>query len=165
VDIGRSVATTPARKLVFVNGHGGNVAMLGVALREIRRRFGLMTFTMPALRVPDDPDLPAAEEGLGIHGGWAETSAVMHLRPELVHPEFFAANVPPGLGHYRHIGFNGKPIAFGWLSDDFGPSGVIGDPTTANAEAGARIFEFSRAQTLAGLQEIGRFSLPPRPGL
>ena len=35
-DIGRCVATTPARRLVFLNGHGGNSALLNVANREIR---------------------------------------------------------------------------------------------------------------------------------
>ena len=165
VDIGRSVATTPARKIVFLNGHGGNVAMLGVAVREIRRRFGLMTFAMPAMRVPDDPELPSSEEGLGIHGGWAETSAVMHLRPDLVRPELFAANVPPGMSGYEQIGFNGKPVAFGWLSDDFGPSGIVGDPTTASAAAGDRIIKHSTAEGLAALAEIDRFTLPPRSRL
>ena len=43
-DIGRSVATLPARKLVFFNGHGGNSALLGVANRELRLQYGLMTF-------------------------------------------------------------------------------------------------------------------------
>ncbi|MET1005972.1 MAG: creatininase family protein, partial [Propionibacteriaceae bacterium] len=47
VDLGRSVAATPARRLVFMNGHGGNSALLQVANRELRRQFGLATFTMP----------------------------------------------------------------------------------------------------------------------
>ena len=40
-DIGRCVAMTPARKLVFFNGHGGNSAVLGVANREVRLAYGL----------------------------------------------------------------------------------------------------------------------------
>ena len=43
-DIGRCVATTAARRLVFFNGHGGNSALVGVANREIRLAHGLMTF-------------------------------------------------------------------------------------------------------------------------
>ena len=43
-DIGRCVAMTDARKLVFMNGHGGNSALVGVANREIRLSHGLMTF-------------------------------------------------------------------------------------------------------------------------
>ena len=161
VDLGRSVAGTPARKLVFLNGHGGNVAMLGVALREIRKRFGLMTFAMPAMRVPADPDAPD-EDGIGIHGGWAETSMVMHLRADLVRSDHLVRNVPAGLGDYEQIGFNGKPVAFGWLSDDFGPLGIVGDATTASADAGKRIFEHSVGEAVSALAEVGHFQLPAR---
>jgi creatinine amidohydrolase len=43
-DIGRCVAMTPARRLVFMNGHGGNSALVAVANRELRLKHGLMTF-------------------------------------------------------------------------------------------------------------------------
>src|SRR5262245_18536224 len=43
-DIGRCVATTPAQRLVFLNGHGGNSALLNVANREVRLAHRLMTF-------------------------------------------------------------------------------------------------------------------------
>lgn len=72
VDLGRSVAATPARKLVFMNGHGGNSALLQVAVRELRRRFGLVTFAMPAgiqragTGAPDGSG-GADELGFGIH--------------------------------------------------------------------------------------------------
>jgi len=164
VDLGRSVATTPARKLVFLNGHGGNVALLQVANRELRRRFGLQTFTMPAMRVragsgaAGEPE----EHGLGIHGGYSETSIVMHLRPDLVHEDRFVTTLPLEFADYEHIGFNGKAVTFGWLSDDFGPHGIVGDPTSASADAGKRMFEESIDAGLEALQEIDRFSLPPR---
>ena len=35
-DLGRSLATTAAKTLVFVNGHGGNSALLQVASRDLR---------------------------------------------------------------------------------------------------------------------------------
>jgi creatinine amidohydrolase len=159
-DLGRSVSLTPATKIVFVNGHGGNAALLQVANRELRRLFGLQTFTMPATRssagsgTDGEPD----ELGMGIHAGYAETSVVMHLRPDLVHEELFERNVPEHLAGFEHIGFNGYPVSFGWLSNDFGPSGVVGDPTGATAAAGAAMFEKSVEQTAAAFGEIARFS-------
>ena len=159
VDIGRSVATTPARTLVFVNGHGGNVALLNVANRELRRRFGIRTFFMPAGLTPATGGGGGREDehGLGIHAGFAETSVVMHLRPDLVDETLFARNVPEHIAEFRHIAFNGKPVTFGWLSDDFGPSGVIGDPTGSNAEAGAELFEGAVSFVTEALDEISRF--------
>jgi creatinine amidohydrolase len=166
VDLGRSVAGTPARRLVFVNGHGGNTALLGVANRELRRRFGLRTFSMAAGGVraaaagaDGEPD----ELGMGIHAGFGETSLVLHLRPDLVDMSLAERNVPEHLADLRHVGFNGYPVQFGWLSDDFGPSGVVGDPTGATAERGAVVFQDAVRAAVGALHEIASFhpSEPP----
>ncbi|MDQ4138543.1 MAG: creatininase family protein [Actinomycetota bacterium] len=165
VDLGNAVASTPARKLVFLNGHGGNTALLQVANRELRRRFGLTTFSMPAgvqsagKGGGSEPD----ELGFGIHAGYSETSVVLHLRPDLVDLTRAERNVPEHLGRFRHIGFNGRPVAFGWTSDDFGTSGVIGDPTDASAQAGARMFERGVDFAVECLTEIAAFSFAPIP--
>jgi creatinine amidohydrolase len=164
-DLGRSVAMTPAPKIVFMNGHGGNIALLQVAVRQLRRMFGLQTFVMPAMRIAagSGQDGEPDEFGQGIHGGFAETSAVMYLRPDLVDASLFERNVPEYMAGFEQIGFNAKPVSFGWISNDFGPSGVIGDPTGANAEAGRRGFDASIKLAVEALHEIDRFSLPPRP--
>jgi creatinine amidohydrolase len=65
-DIGRSVAMLPARKLVFVNGHGGNSALLNVANRELRLKYGLMTFLAhPGFPVDQGGTAPESELGMG----------------------------------------------------------------------------------------------------
>ncbi|SDT33827.1 creatinine amidohydrolase [Friedmanniella luteola] len=160
VDLGRSVAATPARKLVFMNGHGGNTALLQVANRELRRRFGLVTFSMPAgIQTAGTGGGDGADElGLGIHAGHGETSLVLHVRPDLVHMDRAERHVPEHLAELRYLGINGKPVSFGWLSDDFDDSGVIGDPTQATAEAGKAIFEASVAGSVAALHEIAAFA-------
>jgi creatinine amidohydrolase len=163
VDLGRSVAAAGARKLVFLNGHGGNTALLQVAVREIRRQTGLQTFAMPALVAgaerPNGEGLD--ERGLGIHGGASETSILLHLRPDLVDLSLAERSVPTHLADLEYIGFNAKPVSFGWLSNDFGPSGVIGDPTQASAAYGHSLYEFSVRQAVNSLAEIASFR--PRP--
>ena len=160
VDIGRSVAATPARKLVFLNGHGGNVALLQVANRELRRRFGLQPFTMPAgiQQAGRGTDGEPDELGFGIHAGFAETSIVLHLAPELVDESVFSRTVPEHLAGFSLLGFNNRPVTFGWLSNDFGPSGVIGDPTGASAAAGERLVGDAVDFAVAALGEIDRYS-------
>lgn len=162
VDLGRSVAGTGARKLVFVNGHGGNTALLGVAVRELRRQFGLATFSMAAgmVRAGTGQEGEPDELGMGIHAGYGETSLVLHLRPDLVDLGLAERNVPEQLAKLEYIGFNGYPVSFGWTSDDFGPSGVIGDPTGANAAAGERMFTASVARVVGALGEITAFEMP-----
>jgi creatinine amidohydrolase len=159
-DVGRSVARLPTRRLAFVNGHGGNSSLLQVALRELRIAHGLQTFLLHPSVPPDQGGASTRlEQGMGIHGGQGETSLLLHLRPDLVDMGRAARHVPEGLAGHRHVRFGG-PVAFGWTSDDFGPSGVIGDPTGASAERGKRQFERIVATMGEALAEVARFSLP-----
>lgn len=156
VAIGRGVAATPARTLVFYNGHGGNVALLQVALRELRTRFGLRTFLLNVAIPAGDTEL-----GFGIHGGHGETSLLMHLRPDLVDLTDAVDATPAHLARYERIGFAGAPVQFGWTSDDFGTAGVIGDPTGANAAHGADLAVQLVAEGVASLAEIATFQPGP----
>lgn len=161
-DIGRCVATTPARRLVFMNGHGGNSALLGVANRELRLAHGLMTFLAhPSLPPDQGGESGSGELGMGIHGGIDETSLMLHLAPETVDMSSATRNVPEHLADNRHVRFGGS-VGFGWLSDDFGPDGHIGDPTGATAEHGAAIFGAAVDAFCEALGEIAAFDLPTR---
>lgn len=107
-DIGRSLATTPARKLAFLNGHGGNSSLLNVACRELRLHHGFETFLLHPSVPPDQGGASTAEElGMGIHGGLGETSLMLHLRPELVRMDLAARNVPEHLAENDHVKFGG----------------------------------------------------------
>lgn len=152
VDIGRSVANTPAKTIVFFNGHGGNIALLQVALRELRRRFGLRTFLMGV-----GIQAGAEEQGFGIHGGHEETSMILHLRPDLVDMSKADRWIPEHMADLEQIKFNGGAVSFGWLSNDFGPAGVIGDATAASAEHGAIAHERAVRRGVEALAEIASF--------
>lgn len=96
-ELAERVAAMGVRRLVFLNGHGGNSTMLNVACREARRRHGLLTFLThpfppPAYSPPSDVD--TGELGMGIHGGHDETSVMLHLRPDLVQLDRASRNVP-----------------------------------------------------------------------
>jgi creatinine amidohydrolase len=162
-DLGRSLATLPTRRLAFVNGHGGNTQLLLVANRELRLHHGLMTFLLHPAVPPDSggtavtPELIDTELGMGIHAGRDETSLLLHLRPDLVDMSLATRHVPESLAARTHVRFGGD-VSFGWSSSDFGPSGVIGDPTAATAERGKDIFEAMVATLGASLAEVATFS-------
>jgi len=159
-DIGRCVTATPARKLVFFNGHGGNSALVNVANRELRLAHNLMTFLAHPGVPPDQGGASPAEElGMGIHGGLDETSLMLHLAPELVDLSAGQRNVPEALANNAHVRFGGS-VSFGWLSNDFGPVGHIGDPSNATAERGADIFAGAVNTLVMALREINSFELP-----
>ncbi len=158
-DLGRSVARTPARKLVIFNGHGGNTALVAVANRELRLAHGLMTFLAHPSLPPDQGGPSAASElGMGIHGGADETALMLHLAPDLVDMDSASRNVPERLASNRFVRFGG-PVGFGWTSRDFGPSGHIGDPTVATASRGAELYGTAVDALCGALAEIAAFEL------
>jgi creatinine amidohydrolase len=156
-DIGRSVAATPARKLLFINGHGGNSALTAMMNREIRLKYGLQTF-LAHPHMPADQGGSSSENelGMGIHGGMDETSVMLHLRPDLVDMSLAVRRVPEKLAKNQHVRFGGR-VAFGWLSNDFFADGHIGDPTGANAEIGQRMFDACVDTLTETLREISAF--------
>ncbi len=157
-DLGRCVATTPAQRLVFLNGHGGNSALLNVANRELRLAHGLMTFLAHPGVPPDQGGTsPADELGMGVHGGTDETSLMLHLAPHLVQMSRAERRVPEAIAGNRYVHFGGL-VSFGWMSNDFFPDGYIGDPTSATAELGKQLFEGAVRVFGEALREISVFN-------
>ena len=156
-DIGRCIATTPARRVLFLNGHGGNSALLQVANRELRVRHGLKTFLAhPHMPADQGGSSAAGELGMGIHGGTDETSVMLHLRPDLVDMSKAVRRVPEKLAQNKHVRFGGS-VPFGWLSNDFFPEGHIGDPTGATSDLGAAMFATAVNTLGEVLGEVSRF--------
>jgi len=160
-DIGRCVAESGARRIVFLNGHGGNSTLLNVVCRELRLSYDLMTFLVhpfvPPAYSPPDPDAAnSVELGMGIHGGLDETSVMLHLRPDDVDMSKALRNVPEWMAEHEHVKFGGS-VQFGWLSNDFGEHGHIGDPTGATAERGAQLFNESVSFIIEQLRDIVGF--------
>jgi len=156
-DIGRSVASTAAKKIMFINGHGGNSALVAMMNRELRLKYGLQTFLAhPHMPADQGGSSGESELGMGVHGGVDETSVMLHLRPELVDMSLAVRRVPEGLASNEQVKFGGR-VAFGWLSNDFFPEGHIGDPTGASAELGARMFAGAVDALGVAMKEISRF--------
>jgi len=156
-DLGRCVAATPVRKLVFLNGHGGNSALVAMANRELRLQFGLETFLAhPSMPADQGGGSAPSELGMGIHGGAEETSLMLHLRPDLVDMSKAVRAVPEHLADNEMVRFGGS-VAFGWLSNDFGDHGHIGDPTAATAAHGKVLVDGAIRAFVEVLHEVSTF--------
>ncbi len=148
-EIGESVYRAGFRKLLIVNGHGGQPQVMEISARELRLRHGdfivVPSFTW---RVPNVAGkyLSEREKKLAMHAGHAETAIVMALAPETVHMERAVANYPPEFPS-KLLSPDGRP-ACAWSARDFGPSGIIGDPLPATPEQGKAILD-SLAQSWA----------------
>ena len=73
IEIGESVARAGCRKLVFVNSHGGNVAVIAAVARELRVRHRMLAVNAAWSAFGYPPGMFTSRElAHGIHGGDAE---------------------------------------------------------------------------------------------
>ena len=88
--IGGQLAAAGFQRLVLFNGHGGQIALLQVAARQLRAAHPSLG-VLPCF-LWSGPDglsslIPEPERHQGLHAGQAETSLMLQLQPELVGPE------------------------------------------------------------------------------
>lgn len=161
--IGESVWRAGFRKLLIVNGHGGQPQVLELAALALRERHGdIIVVPKFVWRVPHVAGryLSERERRSAMHAGHAETALMLALAPELVQMEHAQAHYLPAFDSPL-LAPNGRP-ACGWVTSDFGPSGVIGDPTGATAEQGHAILD-SLAQSWAqAITELHALRWPVR---
>jgi creatinine amidohydrolase/Fe(II)-dependent formamide hydrolase-like protein len=93
-EIGACVARAGVKKLLLLNGHGGNVAVMDIVARELRQHHGLLVYSSSWFSLPQPPEVQALfsaeEQRFGIHGGAVETSMMLHLAPATVRMEHAA---------------------------------------------------------------------------
>lgn len=165
--IGRSVARSGMRRLVFLNAHGGNVPVLQTAIRALRLEEGLFCVSAGWLSMGYPEGLiPAQEQRDGIHAGLVETAAMLHLRPDLVRMErardFVPASraVAEGNEVLRLLG----PVAAGWAMRDLNPEGAAGNAAAATAEIGRRLVEHAATRYARLLDEVALHDIPFEAG-
>ena len=117
VELGRS-ACRFARRLVLVNGHGGNVGALRAAVALLRSEGRDVAW------------FPCGVPGADAHAGHHETGVMLALAPDTVRPDLAA---PGNTAPLREL----MPAIGAGSVRDVSPSGVLGDPTGATAGEGA----------------------------
>ena len=155
-ELGACVARAGVKKLLLLNGHGGNVAAMDIVARELRQRHGLLTYSASWFSLP----LPDAVQGLfsaqehrfGIHGGEIETSMMLHLAPQTVHMEEardWRSTSQDRAAVHAILG-NGRSAKMGWAIEDYHPAGAVGNAAAATATKGQAVVQ-AAGQALAHL--------------
>lgn len=129
VELGRSAARWAAR-LVFVNGHGGNLPTLVDAVTLLRSEGR------------DAGWFPCAPGG-DAHAGRTETSLMLAVDPALVRPGAAAGNPAPLDELLRAMRVGGVAAV--------STNGVLGDPAGASAAEGERLLATMVAQLVAAV--------------
>lgn len=162
VQTGASVGRAGIRRIVFLNAHGGNVPVLQIVIRRLRVEQGMFAVSAGWLSMGYPEGIVSDEEMRdGIHGGFVETAAMLHLRPDLVDMSRAADFVPASRGVaedndvLRLLG----PVSAGWAMQDLHPLGAAGNAMAADAEAGRRIVEHAAARYARLVEEVARHDI------
>ncbi|CAN5199011.1 mycofactocin biosynthesis peptidyl-dipeptidase MftE [soil metagenome] len=141
IELVRSLSTWAGR-VVFVNGHGGNVPSLVAAVTQLIAEGHSVSW------------VPCGAPGSDAHAGRAETSLLLLLEPHAVD----VGRAEPG---------NTAPLAELLPAMNHGgvasvsPNGVLGDPTGASATEGEELFE----QIVSGVHDRLMRGAPDARGL
>jgi creatinine amidohydrolase len=158
-DIARGVKDAGFRRLVLLNSHGGNRAILDTIARDIRAEFNLMVFSVfPPALAPDPLETTELEKKFGIHAGDWETSVMLALAPELVKMDLANSSFPDFQAEHLTLTTSGSSVA--WLTRDWNATGTWGDATVATAERGLARLEPVVAKLALVLEEIASFEVP-----
>jgi creatinine amidohydrolase len=147
------------RRIVLLNGHGGNIVPAGQAIFEARQRYRersdllLLAATYWSLgSKPQAADPSLSQDKMGHACEW-ETSMMLHLAADLVGDLSEIAAVSARMPF--------DPASQGWVTQDRSEAGHIGDPARATAAKGQTLFRVFSDDVAAFLERVvawdGRF--------
>lgn len=143
--------------LLFVNGHGGNINLIGNAVQEIAETQDAEVLGLTYFHLAADVVESVRESDIGgiSHAGELETSMMLHLRPDLVREDRIEAtpNRKPYAGESEDLTASGY-LSVGRPFSSYTASGALGRPELATAEKGEAFFEGFREALADVLEEV-----------
>jgi len=140
------------RRLVLINGHGGNDVPGKQAIFEVRQRHRHRADLLLLLGTywqlggkPFEIDGSLQQRQMGHACEW-ETSMMLHLAPHLVGNYKQAKPVESGSAF--------EPAARAWITKERSEPGHIGDPASATAEKGEALFRLFADDVVAMLERV-----------
>lgn len=144
-----SVVRQGFKRILILNGHGGNIAASQLVAQELALEFDVTVVAATYWNLAETAfaDILEVQQTV-LHAGEAETSMMLALEPEGVDTSALEdARGPMQVGQSRI----GEMHAFRWQSFSARThNGVFGDPSAASAEKGELLFD-AAASALAEL--------------
>jgi creatinine amidohydrolase len=144
------------RRLVFINGHGGNDVPGRQAIFELRQKHRqrkdlLLLFATYWLlgAKPKERNNSLHQDQMGHACEW-ETSMILRIRPDLVRP--YQQLAPVAFGNAF------EPAHRGWVTQDRTAPGHIGFPHLASAEKGESLFQIFADDLAVLMERVSRWN-------
>jgi creatinine amidohydrolase len=123
-DVAHSLYEQGIRKLLILNGHGGNFVLEPV-IQELNQEYPDLTVVMPAevWAVAEGSEPIYETAGSEVHAGEAETSTQLYLNPTHVKPERVDYVPPVGREFLDYVFMNLINLDGVWGSSSYGDAG------------------------------------------
>jgi creatinine amidohydrolase len=166
VEMVSGIARAGFQRVFLLNGHGGNSAPLRVALNRLRDSAPTALVAAADYWRLASSDLARIRESAAggmAHAGEAETSLMLHLRPDELRSPAAGSTYEPDrrdLPEQFVVDLlSGGPVATSLSWEELSGTGAIGDPQLASAEKGAAMFDAAvraTADTLVAFSRLRR---------
>lgn len=139
-----SIASQGFRKIAIINGHGGNISPINVAIIDINRELGITVYNVPCTGGIDESPFLDKQTGMN-HSGEVETSIVLAYDESLVDPCYKEmSGYPANCTKYEDSGV----LATFHYMEAHTENGIMGDATTSSKEKGLALVN-AYADTIA----------------
>ena len=155
-EICRSIAQHGFKRILILNGHGGNAELIGVAAIKLSEA-GLFVAACSYFALITEDVKAVGESPIGgmSHGCEMETSLLLALAPERVRMELARADVRPNRNSYFTIDLRAaRPVFYAYDLKRDSNEGVIGDPTLATLAKGERILAAAVREVASFMREL-----------
>jgi creatinine amidohydrolase/Fe(II)-dependent formamide hydrolase-like protein len=156
-EIGMSLAGNGIKKIVIINGHGGNGPSLNFAAQMINRDARIFvcvdsgeTSDVDVYQMVDTPN--------DVHAGEFETSTALAIRPDLVNLPLAKKSVPEFSSRYLNF-TSQRGISWYAYTKRISETGIMGDPTKASAEKGTKMWQVMIAHLVTFIEDLKNMSL------
>ncbi|MFD0716689.1 creatininase family protein [Paenibacillus sp. GCM10027626] len=141
LDIAESLIRHGVRKILLLNSHGGNAALMKTVTDEIGIRHGVYPVSVTYWHLISDliPQIRRSEAGGMAHACELETSLKMIFTPEDIRPELISDVMIEANEFYGVDMFAANKIGIYRPFEYWSRTGQIGAPSLASRETGERI--------------------------
>lgn len=147
-DLCHSIVSMGGRRILLLNGHGGNDVSIRAALRELKtdladvRGLHIVYASYWMLAAQTIQKHRESEPGGLGHACEMETSIMLYLQPDRVRMDRIQRDGPQYSSRYRRTDLlAAAPVYYVSEFDELSESGVVGHPDLASAEKGRRFLE------------------------